>query len=381
MKIGILTQPLHNNYGGLLQAYALQKILKDMGHEPVTLDIRAPEINTSYKLLRSIGSRVIRKYILQQAIDSVIPFVPTSKEKQIIGQHSAKFVSENIQTTDPLIANKIKHSDLTPFEAFIVGSDQVWRPAYSPNIFTFFLDFIPEKTKIKRIAYAASFGVDYWEFNQKQTTVCRKLAGKFDAISVREDTAVELCRNYLKVEAFHLPDPTLLLSSEEYIQLTTKEQIPSQKNSLMMYVLDKSQEKKAIVKKIQNQLNLPVNSVMPSKTLSKENRKDVDQCIFPPVSQWIKGFYDADFVVTDSFHGTVFSIIFNKPFISIANSQRGTTRFTSLLKLFGLENRLIVNESEVTPELIKAPIDYEQINKIREEKKVQAFRFLKEALN
>lgn len=380
MKIGILTQPLHNNYGGLLQTFALQKILRDSGHEPVTINILPATINVGYQLVRNVGARFVKKYIFRQKIGSVIPFIPTKEEKQIIGQHSQEFISENIQTTKPLEADKIKQIDLNSYEAFIVGSDQVWRPAYSPNITAYFLDFIPKKSKIKRIAYAASFGVDHWEFNQKQTALCKVLAKRFDAISVREDSAINLCRDYLHAESTHLPDPTLLLNSDDYIQLTIGKKISSNKHSLMLYILDRNLEKEAIINKIQRQLNLPINSVMPSKTFSKANRKDIDQCIFPPVAQWIKGFNDADFVVTDSFHGTVFSIIFNKPFISIANKQRGTTRFTSLLKLFGLEKRLVYSETDISPELIATPIDYESVNKIREDKKIQAISFLTEHL-
>jgi exopolysaccharide biosynthesis predicted pyruvyltransferase EpsI len=97
------------------------------------------------------------------------------------------------------------------------------------------------------------------------------------------------------------------------------------------------------------------------------------------VEEWIRGFMDAEFVVTDSFHGTVFSIIFNKPFISIANESRGTTRFTSLLKMFNLENRLIFSPEELNLDKVKE-IDWGNVNEILEQDKERAIFFLKRNL-
>lgn len=100
---------------------------------------------------------------------------------------------------------------------------------------------------------------------------------------------------------------------------------------------------------------------------------------FPPVEEWIRGFMDAEFVVTDSFHGTVFSIIFNKPFISIANESRGTTRFTSLLKLFQLEDKLVHSLSDFNLTGYKE-INWENVNSILEREKTSSIQFLKENL-
>jgi len=374
MKIAILTQPLHNNYGGLLQAYALQKVLKGVGHDVWTVDIQFKRSLPGR--LKGLIGRVIRRFILQQQI----PVQPNENEKKIIAQHTSRFVKENIKTTERISSvRQIHQLNKYEFDAYIVGSDQVWRPCYSP-VSTFFLDFLNGNEKVKRIAYAASFGVDTWEFSPKLTERCKKLAPQFDAISVREDSGVTLCKEYLGVDATHVLDPTLLLEKEDYIALIEKDQTPAKPNSLMVYVLDQTPEKTRIIEKVRNQLGLEINSVMPKKSYNKESRETIADCIYPSVTQWLRGFMDAEFVVTDSFHGTVFSIIFNKPFIVIGNESRGMSRFISLLKKLKVEDRLIF-PNRLTEELITNPIDWDEVNSILDKKRIIGTKYLEMVLN
>lgn len=222
----------------------------------------------------------------------------------------------------------------------------------------FFLYFGDKKDKAKRIGYATSFGVDNWEYSTEQTIKCSLLVKSFDAISVRKDSAVNLCKEYLGVDVIQVLDPTMLLNKDDYIKLVEKDNIKECKRTLMTYILDKSSENTIIIQKVAKELGLIPFSVLPNKTFSEVGRKYIDDCIFPNVTDWIRGFMDADYVVTDSFHGTIFSIIFNKPFISIGNAGRGLTRFTSLLKMFGLEHRLILYSNELTLEKIRGVIDF-----------------------
>jgi polysaccharide pyruvyl transferase WcaK-like protein len=379
MKIGILTQPLNTNYGGLLQNYALQTVLKQMGHKVWTVDRPISEIPIFIKFL-SITNRLLLRILYLKP--TLIRIWPTDKEHNIIAHNTNRFIKENISTTKKIGSLK-RYAPLKyyNFSAYIVGSDQVWRPKYLPCITNYFLDFIDIKDRLKRIAYAASFGVDNWEFSPKQTTQCASLAKKFDAISVREDSAVRLCKEYLEVDAIHVLDPTMLLKREDYIKLVEKDNIPKSEGTLLTYVLDKSAENAEIIKRLAKIIDLTPFSVMPEKTFSEVGKRYIEDCIFPPVTEWIRGFMDADYVVTDSFHGTVFSIIFNKPFISIGNTGRGLTRFTSLLKMFGLEKRLILSSDELTLEIITDIIDFDRINQIWDNEQQRAYKFLDKALN
>lgn len=375
MKIGILTQPLHNNYGGLLQAYALQKVLKDMGHEVWTVDIQIK--NSFIFIIKDVLVRTIRKHFLKQNIDTIFPNKPGNKEKEVIEKYTRRFIAENIDTTERIYSVKqIKKIRKYNFDAYIVGSDQVWRPQYSPGIPTFFLDFLKPEEKVKRIAYAASFGVDYWEFKPQLTKKCKKLVQRFNVISVREESAIKLCKEYLNIPAIQLVDPTLLLEKEDYVDLLRSEILPVKKNSLALYILDPSIDKQNIILKINAHLKLKINPIMADKPYSKAIKSDLEKCVFPPVSQWLKGFNDAEFVITDSFHGTVFAIIFNKPFITLANRSRGMTRFTSLLKTFNLEHRIITHNDNVNVKLLDEKINFDKLNVIRKQQQLQAFEFL-----
>ena len=118
---------------------------------------------------------------------------------------------------------------------------------------------------------------------------------------------------------------------------------------------------------------------MPKRSFSEPGRKDINDCVFPPVEEWIKGFIDAEFVIANSFHGTVFSILFNKPFIAIANKSRGLTRFESLLKLFQLEDRLIFSYKDLNLNGLKE-IDWEKVNDTLKEERDNSEKFLERYL-
>ena len=118
-----------------------------------------------------------------------------------------------------------------------------------------------------------------------------------------------------------------------------------------------------------------------AKYFASKDEFDINKCVFPKIEQWVRGFMDAEFVITDSFHGTAFSILFNKPFISIVNESRGASRFYSLLKTFGLENRAITEEGPIDLSFIRENIDFVEVNRILNEEREKSWSFLKEALN
>lgn len=378
LKIGIVTLPFNTNYGGLLQAFALQRVLINMGHNVLTVNRATEGMPLKMKIL-SFGRRIVLRTIFRKQV--VVRTWPSKNEQKTIAQHTDRFLKESIVTTELLKSekdfNKLKKYG---FDAYVVGSDQVWRPKYSPNLKNHFLGFLNGNAQIKRISYAASFGVDMWEYTTAQTDNCIALARQFKSISVREDSAVTLCRQHLGVNAAQHIDPTLLVSKEEYIKLVEKDKIQKNEGKLLVYVLDLSTVKQKIIKQVKNELQLEITSTMPESSFKEAGSKNLEKCIFPPVTNWIRGFMDAEFVITDSFHGTVFAIIFNKPFISVGNKKRGMTRFHSLLAIFGLENRLIGESEMDIKEIINTPIDFENVNKIIEKKKKEALQYLEDAL-
>lgn len=384
MKILILTQPLRNNYGGLLQAYALQQILKSIGHDVVTdRDGTVRNLSLWNRTLRFIY-HAIRFYILKDyryyPYRYLFPsFNKEKKAQKIISINMKRFVDTYIDTIDFFTGNieslrdKVKH-----FDAIVVGSDQVWRAPMS-DIPTYFLSFT-KGIQVKRVAYAASFGTDHLnEYSKTEIGIALECIKLFNAVSVREGTGIQLCRDYLKTNAVHVLDPTMLLNKNDYLKLIEDEDRSCSQDILLTYILDRTPEKSTIIEKISNFLHLSPYENGPIKNFSNIVEDNASECIYPSISKWLAGFCDAQFVITDSFHGTVFSILFNKPFVAILNPERGSSRFVSLLSMLHLEHRMISIDGELSKSLL-SPIDYSQINKILYDWKCKSIDYLQQWL-
>jgi len=368
-KIAVLTQPLHDNYGGLLQAYALSKILSRYGEVTIVNRWRGHDSfikKCAYKIRQSL----IRN-----------PLIPTKKQKEIISQNTKGFQVKYLPNLSDKITTNSKMLKLIEmgFDSYVVGSDQCWRPRYSPQLSNFFLDFINEKQNIKRIAYAASFGASEWEFTEEQTTICRELVQKFDAVSVRENSGIKLCEENLNIEALHVLDPTMLLNVDDYKNITQLEKIERSNGHLKVYVLDESNEKKNVIDYVSKKLDLQTFEVLPKKRLRSEKitNQNITEFIYPSPAEWLRGFQDAEFVITDSFHGTVFSILYKLPFIAIGNTSRGLSRFESLLQMFGLEERLLLDYNiEKANEILNSQINWNEVNRKLELERVKSIKFI-----
>ena len=219
MKLGLFTLSLHSNYGGILQAYALQTILERMGHQVVVLN-RPPHPHRLRLLKKpfAYGKRLLKKLFID-------PKTIIHKEDRmfaesiLIRQHTDRFIHRYIHNRWVIDLKDFREGEV---DGIVVGSDQIWRPVYfrswSRDLSDAFLAFA-EKWNVKRWAYAASFGTDTWDFPEEETPRYARLMQQFLAVSVREDTGVTLCRDHLHVEAQHLLDPTLLLTADDYLAL------------------------------------------------------------------------------------------------------------------------------------------------------------------
>lgn len=350
MKVAIITLPLISNFGGILQNFALQQVLKDLGHEPTTIDIDLSPSPLRY-LIRCIHVFIANKGRFVK---------PDSYGRN---EKVASFIRSNINMT-PRVKNYLdKKLDNSEYDAYIVGSDQVWRYSCSkPVIKDVYLRFT-ERRQCKRIAYAISFGSSTWNYPSYITKSCKNLITKFDGVSVRERSAVDLCSQYLDITPTLVLDPTLLISSDIYLNLCSH--IPVRRNCLVAYLLDNDETKEKLVRKYASLLSL--------------------ECVFLTeqrdggitVEEWLAYFRDAKFVITDSFHGTVFSIIFEHDFVAIINPKRGSDRFTSLLGQFSLESRLIDN---INSEIIQTKINWNNVKERKNELKNYSIKYLTDNL-
>nr|WP_257219757.1 polysaccharide pyruvyl transferase family protein [Acinetobacter sp. YH12236] len=364
--------PLWNNYGGILQAYALTLTLNRLGHEVIFLDVKRNKLKKSHAFIQSL-----RRWLKNKVLNKAGPYYPNQTELEFISNKTRNFVEKKIQPS----SGWMQLSELPEFsqglDGIIVGSDQVWRPEYCPNIEFYFLGFAPKS--IRKISYAASLGTDDWRFSDQNTLIAKNLLQKFNAVSVREKSAVDLIRDNMEVSAVQCCDPTLLLDTTDYLNIADIANMPSGGGGLFCYILDPEESRMQGLENIGASLGYPIFYNMP-KTFNKYFAKDPESYVFPNVESWIECFQKSDFVVTDSFHGCVFSIIFNKPFIAIANIDRGYTRFESLLEIYNLKDRLFKSISDIDPNMLKKEIKWDSVNITKNQQKQYGIDFLKKAL-
>lgn len=366
MKILIITHSLRYNYGCILQNFALQTVLSQLGHDVITLKLRRKQ--TFFIYIFSYLKYLCRRILGYNAYKPL-----STNELNLICKHTDKFVHKYIKMSPRMYLINKKWVQNQKFDVIVVGSDQVLHPASYKNIENIYLDFI---NGVRKIIYAGSFGTEQWIYTRKQTYNCSNLIKDFIAVSSREKSGMYFFEDILNVKSELVLDPTLLLNQNIYISKTKK-----LKNNigLVTYILDTNEMKSTIVDKISKELLLPI---------CKSSNENMDNPYCTPneriahsVEDWLTSFKYADYIVTDSYHGTCFAIIFRKQFLVIANKKRGIDRFKTLLSYFSLEDRLINNLSEITEQLIKSEIDYSKIEYELNILRNKSYSFLEKALN
>ncbi|MGM9846240.1 MAG: polysaccharide pyruvyl transferase family protein [Muribaculaceae bacterium] len=340
MKIGIITQPLRNNYGGLLQNFALQTALRTMGHTPITFDHFWTPDTLKGRLYYRIKFLTERKSGYGTLL-GIWPAIQTFKQRHI--NFDLDFATESGYRR-----LERRHK----IDMLLLGSDQVWRPRYVINMA---MDF-GAYASVPVASYAASLGVDNWEFTPQMTADARRWAQRIKAVSVREASAIPLLREHLGInDITHVLDPTMLLTAAHYRELYPRahDGAPHPKH-LFAYILDDSPAADAILSDIAAKTGLTTLRSSIVKTSCSST---------PPLSpeQWLQGIDDAAVVVCDSYHGAVFSIIYHRPFWVLPNKKRGNTRITGLLHMFGLEDRLLTSAQEPAGGWLR-PIDWAPVN-------------------
>ncbi|MDU7070558.1 polysaccharide pyruvyl transferase family protein [Campylobacter ureolyticus] len=350
MKIAVMTLPLSNNYGGNLQAFALVKLLKNLGYEPIFINLK-----------RKITFKIYFKFIIKNILGLFMvkyenPTLPIKRTKQM-----ASFIDRYIFPKTGEIFSSVKLEKICikeKFDACIVGSDQVFRPGYfKPFQNDFSLGFLNDN--VIKLSYAASFGGSKYK-GDKVNLHSRNLK-KFKAISVREKSGIKVCKETFGVDATWVLDPTMMLEIDEYKKLFKDVKTSNSKGRIFAYVLDKSLEKQTLINNFAKDKNLEIYEVNDGG-----NRKNT-----PSIEEWLKSIYEADTIITDSFHGCVFSILFNKPFYAFINKERGADRFYSLFEMFDLFDRIIDCNN-----FSKKNINYKKVNEIIKEQKELSKKFL-----
>lgn len=345
MKVSLITYFAADNYGATLQAYATIKILEELGCEVELINITIDEPNS-----------IIKKILLRLKHARFVQFRRKYFKRLTIYYSSIQELQKNPPQSD----------------IYIVGSDQTWNPDISRDkVKAFFLDF--GNKQIKRISYAASFGKENWEdTNWLSQIEAQELLRQFDAISVRESSGLVIGHGTFGVKSVQVLDPVLL--HRNYFELTGA--INLQKRiGIYKLVNDPIFYEKARI--LGAYLNLPLKSIGSLRKLSGI------QSNYPEsLPDWIRNIAESEYIFTDSFHGTVLSLLYKRPFIVVVGNPKLVTRIQSLLELLGLENRICssLDSIEKIQEIIAIGIDYNSIASKLEDLREKSIDFLKRNL-
>lgn len=344
--VGIIGWWFASNYGSSLTYYALAKILQKTGRELIFVHV--PKVdNTPWDK------------DAQQTIDFIGKRFKITKYRDMMHIHEVNMFCDS----------------------FMLGSDQMWTPLATQLVgYTFFLDFVDLNKK--KIAFSTSFGQDKFIADEATCQIIGDYLKRFDAISVREYTGVDICRDTFGVDAEQVIDPVFLCSTEEYDKMFEGISIDLPKKYLLTYILDPTPEKEAAAKEIARHKNLEIISIMSMKEYERNaSQWHVGKIVpKPSTEEFLYYLKNCDYLLTDSHHGACMGIIYERPYVAITNASRGVTRFETVARAFGLENRVVYDPMHVVnnKEIYK-PIDYEKVKTKIENEKTKALAWLESA--
>lgn len=330
------------NYGANLVAYSLSEIIKKIGYKPYVInfdpfdDFKPIE---RYRTIEFINFR--NKYL------NMTPRFRNREDLKILNNY---------------------------FDKFVVGSDQVWRKVITNNnMFTYFFDFLDFDKKI--ISYAASFGKSEFEGTEEDSKYVKILLKKFNSISVRENDGQKILKDKFDIKSMVMVDPTLLLTVDDYKKIYVEN---NEKNYVAIYCLfDEEVINSVHLKKLFNNkkiLNIKgYNEKFNFGTIFKYNS----------IGKWISGIKNSDFVITDSYHGVLFSLLYNKEFICIGNSSVSYSRFKSIIENISedIAKRMFYSIDEVTDLSKLDRLNYSKINERIKKMRENSVFWLKKSFN
>ncbi|MCE1415307.1 polysaccharide pyruvyl transferase family protein [Enterobacter hormaechei] len=375
-KVGIINfHYSDHNYGAVLQAASVEHFLKENGIDAKHIDYVSKE--REQKGVSETLKNILKKLGILDNIKKLL-----GKDVHLKHEVENSVVFEDFRNkwlTRTERFNSFERLKKYPldFEAVIVGSDQVWRPTqfnqYS-DYKVYFLSFVP--SHIKKISYAASFGVDHWEVSNKIINdEIKSYVRDFSAVSVREDSGLKICSSVFGITAEHVLDPTLLVGRHFFEQIIESESDnENTTNEIVYYKLDVNEEFLKSAVKLGEWQSKKVKNIY-----YKLNRHIYE---YYSVPEWLGNIKNSDFVITDSFHCVCFCILFEKEFLCCVNESRGLSRLQSLLGMFNLSDRICSSNDDFTSKVASlAPINYMQVNKLLEQKRYHSKRFLLDSLS
>ena len=346
--VGILGYWYATNYGSVLTYFALAKIIERLGYSVMLIDEPEKEKDAE-------GLDVFSRRFLEGKID----------------------ISRSVKWNELDSINEMCNT-------FMIGSDQVWTPGAIRHMgYFFFLKTISD-TK-KKIAYAPSFGQSTFKALPETIKTVQFYLNKFDAISVREEDGVKICNEIFKIKAERVVDPVFLIDKEDYDEIAQMSMLDIEMDYIIAYILDPTDDKREALNILSENLKMPIIVMLDGrfntfeKNKTKMNMDNIAENV--DVYDWVYYIKHAKYMITDSHHGLAMGIIYNLPCICYANPGRGQSRFTSLLNVLGMSDRMIYSAKEIIEkELLSKSINYGQVNFNLRKEKYKSISWLSRAL-
>lgn len=383
-KVGIVSCYFKKNYGSMLQAYATQKVLDNMGIDNETINI---EKNVDFKKGKAkfYKSQIFNFSFIKTKLGMVKLKIDKKFNKDLgknltVRDKEFEKFKDKFKLTKPYHTYKEMTEECNKYSSIVVGSDQLWLPV---NVVAdyYTLNWVPEK--INKVSYATSFGISTIpkKYNEKYSIFLKRI----NYISVREQNACKLVEDLSGKQATLVCDPTLLLNKSEWMEIQQEEPI-IKGDYIICYFLGKNIEHRKFAERLKEKTGYKIVSINHSDEYVKYSDKFADEAPYNVgPGEFINLVRNAKFVCTDSFHGTVFSLINQVPFFTFErfnnkNSKMSTnSRIYSLLNLVDLKDRLLQGNENVE-EVINRNINFKEVNQKIEDFRNSSKQFLKQAL-
>ena len=364
-KVLIITRHAITNYGSLLQAIALQKKVEELGNDVKVIDFVRDDESigkcavTEGKLKNKWNKNIftLGLYCLLRIPVSILGDSKFSKMRKKYLKMTKRYSSCEELTTDKPVA-----------DVYMTGSDQVWGPIMSGEYeWAYFLKFCNDEDK--KVSYAASFGKKQLPEDVKEEAF--KLIKRYNSLAVREDSAVELL-NANGIKAKQVIDPTLLLTATEWEKLLN---VPNRKikdKYVLIYEIHSNKVLDKYAVEFAKKANLPLVRVSPLLHQCTRGGKFI---FAPDLGDFISYIKNAEYLITDSFHGTAFAINFNTPLVTLMPNTGTSTRNTSILKLTGLTDRIVTDVNDFS--IMDKKVDFTYANEVLKEQRKQSLNILK----